>query len=66
MQFHGTYDDLLELRKKEKKKTDRLRVPDQSIISPLTIKKNVHKLEILLPLVTKLFVLLGAKKRAIS
>ena len=57
MQFHGTYDDLLELRKEEKKKTDRLNVPDQSIIPPLTIKKNVQKSQIWLPLVTNLLVL---------
>ena len=57
VQFHGTYDDLLELRKKEKKKTDRLNVPDQSIIPPLAIKKNVQKSQIWLPLVTNLLVL---------
>ena len=57
MQFHGTYDDLLELRKKEKKKTDRLNVPDQSIIPPLTIKKNVQKSQIWLPMVTNFLAL---------
>ena len=37
VQFHETYDDLLEIRKK---KTDRLNVPDQSVIPPLTIIKK--------------------------